>query len=97
LVWAGLLAPVVAALFILAWLVEAAGFGDVRLAFMVTMTAGWHGVDAVAALWCWASVAALAGAIVPRRRGNTEIAFAPAIALGWRWRYCQPDRGAAVQ
>lgn len=79
----GLLAAGVAALFTLAWLVEAVGFGDVRLAFMVTMTAGWHGVDVVAALWWWASVAALVGSVAARCRGVRQIALAPAIALGW--------------
>jgi Flp pilus assembly protein protease CpaA len=83
LAWSGLLAAGVVALFTLAWLVEAVGFGDVRLAFMVTMTAGWHNIEVVAALWWWASVAALAWSIAARCRGIKEIACAPAIALGW--------------
>jgi leader peptidase (prepilin peptidase)/N-methyltransferase len=80
---AGMLAAGVAALFTLVWLGGAVGFGDVRLAFMVTITAGWHGVDVVAVLWWWASVAALVASIAARRRGNKQIALAPAIALGW--------------
>jgi Type IV leader peptidase family len=80
---AGLFAAGAAALFTLAWLVEAVGFGDVRLAFLVTMTAGWHGLDVVVALWWWASVAALVASIAARRRGAKHIALAPAIALGW--------------
>jgi hypothetical protein len=80
---AGLFAAGAAALFTLAWLVEAVGFGDVRLAFVATLTAGWHGLDVVVALWWWASVAALVGSVAARRRGATHIALAPAIALGW--------------
>ena len=83
LAWGGLLAAVVAAPFTLAWLVEAVGFGDVRLAFMVTMTAGWHGVDVVAALWWWASIAGFVMALGARVRRTPQVAFAPAIALGW--------------
>jgi hypothetical protein len=80
---AGLFSAAAAALFALAWLVEAVGFGDVGLAFLVTMTAGWHGLDVVAALSWWASVAALVGSIAARRRGATHIALGPAKALGW--------------
>jgi hypothetical protein len=76
LAWSGQLAAGVGALFTLAWLVEAVGFGDGRLAFMVTMTAGWHDIEVVAALWWWASLAALPWLIAARCRGNKEIAFA---------------------
>jgi len=79
----GVFAAGVAVLFTLAWLVEAVGFGDVRLAFMVTMTAGWHGFDVVAALWWWTSIAAFVMAVAAHRRYAQQFAFAPAIALGW--------------
>jgi hypothetical protein len=80
---AGVFSAAAAALFALAWLVEVVGFGDVRLAFLVTMTAGWHGLAAVVALWWWASTAALMGSVAARRRGVSHIALAPAVALGW--------------
>ena len=83
LVCAGLAAVVAAAVFAGAWLVGGVGFGDVRLAGVVTLTAGWHGLDVVLALWWWASIAALVGSLAARRRGEKQIALAPAIALGW--------------
>jgi hypothetical protein len=81
--WTGLLAAGVATLFTLAWLVEAVGFGALRLAFIVTMTAGWHGLYTVLALWWWASIAAFVTALVAHHRPAQQFAFAPAIALGW--------------
>ena len=83
LAYGGLAAIVVAAVFAGAWLVGGVGFGDVRLAAAVTLTAGWHGLDAVLALWWWASIAVLVGSLAARRRGEKQIALAPAIALGW--------------
>jgi prepilin signal peptidase PulO-like enzyme (type II secretory pathway) len=83
LAYGGLAAVVVAAVFAGAWLVGGVGFGDVRLAAAVTLTAGWHGLDAVLALWWWASIAVLVGSLAARRRGEKQIALAPAIALGW--------------
>jgi leader peptidase (prepilin peptidase) / N-methyltransferase len=80
---AGLAAVVVAAAFVGAWLVGEVGFGDVRLAGVVTLTAGWHGLDVVLALWWLASIAALVGSLAARRRGDKQIALAPAIAVGW--------------
>ena len=80
---AGLAAVVVATVFAGAWLVGGVGFGDVRLAAVVTLTAGWHGLDVVLALWWWASIAALLGSLAARRRRDKQIALAPAIALGW--------------
>lgn len=80
-----LFAAGVTALFALGWLVkpEGLGLGDVRLAFVVTLTAGWHGLDVVLALWWWTSVAALVGALVVRGRGVRHIPLAPAAAAGW--------------
>jgi leader peptidase (prepilin peptidase)/N-methyltransferase len=62
---------------------ERLGMGDVRLAFVVTLTAGWHGLDVVLALWWWTSLAALVAALVARRRGEKYIPTAPAMAVGW--------------
>jgi prepilin signal peptidase PulO-like enzyme (type II secretory pathway) len=59
------------------------GFGDVRLAAAVTLTAGWHGLDVVLVLWWWVSIAALIGSLAARRRGELQMALAPAIAVGW--------------
>lgn len=80
---AGAFSAGAAAFLACAWLVGAVGSGDVRLAFMVTMTAGRHGLDVVVALWWWASVAALVESLVARHQGVKHAALAPAIALGW--------------
>jgi leader peptidase (prepilin peptidase) / N-methyltransferase len=59
------------------------GFGDVRLAGLVSLTAGWHGIDAVVAMWWWTAVAAFVLAVVARVGGRRSIPLAPAVALGW--------------
>jgi leader peptidase (prepilin peptidase) / N-methyltransferase len=67
----------------LGWLAGGVGFGDVRLASLVSFTAGWHGVDVVVAMWWWTAVAVFVVAVVARVGGRRSIPLAPAVALGW--------------
>jgi leader peptidase (prepilin peptidase)/N-methyltransferase len=73
--------------FLLLWLVapHALGAGDVKLAPVIGLTAGWAGVW-VAALWVPLLLAVLAGgaAIAARARGRTRLAFGPVmLAACW--------------
>jgi leader peptidase (prepilin peptidase) / N-methyltransferase len=65
------------------WLAGGVGFGDVRLAGLVSFTAGWHGVNVVVAMWWWTAMAVFVVAVVARVGGRRSIPLAPAVALGW--------------